>query len=83
VAGREAAVKLALPWLLLLALVTHTGAHLAIALRFAAGRRWRRALLALVLPPLAPVWGWRAGMRAPVYAWTGALAVYALGVAAA
>ena len=76
-------MKQVLPWLLLLALLTHAGAHVAIAVRFATAHEWRRALLALFLPPLAPVWGWRAGMRALVYAWTGALAVYALGVAAA
>lgn len=83
--GRKSSttLKVVLPWLLLLALVTHAGAHVAIAARFAIARDWRRAAFALFLPPLAPVWGWRAGMRALVYAWTGALAVYALGVAAA
>ena len=76
-------VRSVLPWLLLLALVTHAAAHVAIAVRLAIAREWRCAALALFVPPLAPVWGWRAGMRALVYAWTGALAVYALGVAAA
>ena len=79
----ERGLKLALPWLLLLALLVHASAHVAIAVRLAVARQWRRAALALFFPPLAPVWGWRAGLRALVYAWTGALAVYALGVAAA
>jgi hypothetical protein len=76
-------VRLALPWILLAALVAYAGAHVTIAAGFARQRDWRRAAVAFLLPPLAPVWGWRAGMRAPVYVWTGALAVYALGVAAA
>lgn len=76
-------MNVVLPWLLLAALLAHVGAHFAIAAGFARTRKWRRAMLALFIPPLAPIWGWRAGMRAPVYAWTGALAVYAMGVAAA
>ena len=76
-------MKAALPWLLLVALLTFTAAHLTIVVRFARAREWRKAALALLLPPLAPLWGWRAGMRTPVYAWTGALTIYALGVAAA
>lgn len=76
-------MKALVPWILLAALLTHAAAHVTIAVRFARARAWKSAVLALLLPPLAPLWGWRAGMRAPVYAWTGALAVYALGVAAA
>ena len=76
-------MKTVLPWLLLTALLAHAGAHVIIAVSFARKREWRRAALALLLPPLAPVYGWRAGLRGPVYTWTGALLVYALGVAAA
>jgi hypothetical protein len=76
-------VKLLLPWLLLSALLLHAGAHVTITLGFARKGDWRRAVQAFLLPPLAPVWGWRAGRRNAVYAWTGALAVYALGVAVA
>jgi len=43
--------------------------------------QWWRGPIAFVVPPLAPVWGWQLGMRSRVYAWAGALAVYALGVA--
>lgn len=76
-------MNVVLPWLLLAALLAHAGAHLAIAGGFARTHEWRRAALTLFLPPLAPVWGWRAGMRAPVYVWAGALAAYAMGVAVA
>jgi hypothetical protein len=39
----------------------------------------RRALLALIVPPLAPWWGYRAGMRLRALAWAAALALYAFG----
>jgi hypothetical protein len=69
-----------LGWALAAVLVTHLGAHVAIAGGLAP-RSWGRALLALFVPPLAPVFGWQAGMRARVIAWAVALALYALGVA--
>ena len=75
--------ELVLPWLLLGALVVHAGAHVVIVVALARRESLRRAAVAFVLPPLAPLWGWRAGMRAPVYAWSAALAVYALGAAVA
>ena len=71
----------ALGWLLALALVVHLGAHVAIAIGLARDRRVARAALAFLLPPLAPLWGWREGMRRRVLAWAGALACYAIGVA--
>jgi hypothetical protein len=58
--------------------VAHLGAHVAIVVGLRGD--WLRAVLALLVPPLAPVWGWRAGMRHRVYAWTIALALYAVGV---
>jgi hypothetical protein len=71
-----------LSWLLAIALLVHASAHVAIAAGLARSPGpWWRGPIALVVPPLAPVWGWRGGMRARVYAWTGALALYALGVA--
>jgi hypothetical protein len=68
---------------LLLALVVHAGAHVAIAI--ALGRRalWQKAILAFLVPPLAPFWGFQVGLRMEVYAWAGALFVYASGVALA
>jgi hypothetical protein len=65
---------------LALALAAFTAAHVAIAVGFAQGGQWRQALLALLVPPLAPWWGWRAGMRARTLVWGAMLALYALGV---
>jgi hypothetical protein len=76
-------LTVALPWLLLLALVVHVGAHVAIVVGFVGAREWTRAAIAFFVAPLAPVWGWRAGMHRRVYAWCAALAVYAVGVALA
>lgn len=59
------------------------GAHVALLVGLARIQpRWRAAV-ALVVPPLAPYWGYRAGMRIRVYAWIGALLAYAIGVAVA
>ena len=61
-------------------LLAYVGAHVALCVGLVRGSpRWR-ALLAFVIPPLAPLWGWKAGMRARVYAWTAAVGLYALGV---
>ena len=69
--------------LLLLGLAVVIGAQLALAVGLVRrAPRWR-GLLAFVLPPLAPYWGWSAGtsaMRRLVYAWLVALAVYVLGL---
>jgi len=43
--------------------------------------RWR-GLLALVVPPLAPYWGWEAKMRVRAGLWFGGLAVYAMSLTA-
>ena len=66
---------------LAVAFVAQVGAHLALLTGLALRRpRWR-ALVALVVPPLAPVWGWSEGMRRRAYAWGLSLAAYAVGVA--
>lgn len=39
--------------------------------------RWR-APVALVMPPLAPYWGYDAGMRFRTLIWVGAVCVYAV-----
>lgn len=76
-----------LPWALLAALVVHAGAHLVLVARLARSmpgvRGALRALAALAIPPLAPLWAYRAGMKKTTIAWCAALAVYALGVALA
>ncbi len=76
-------MKLALGWLLLLVLLAHLAAHVTIAVGLKKQTAWRHVSLAFVVPPLAPLWGWRAGMRWPVYAWVVTLALYAIGVASA
>ncbi|MBS2017625.1 MAG: hypothetical protein JST00_32400 [Deltaproteobacteria bacterium] len=78
-----------LPWLLLFSLALHAGAHLALVVRL--GLRVKtegpsaigRALAALVVSPLAPLWSWPLGMRKTTIAWCVGLALYALCVAAA
>ena len=39
--------------------------------------RWR-AMIALVVPPLAPYWGARTGMRARAAAWVASAVAYAI-----
>lgn len=62
-----------------LSLVVEIAAHLWLLVGIAKhdSRRWR-ALVALLIPPLAPYWGWRLGMTRRTYVWLGALAAYAL-----
>jgi hypothetical protein len=43
--------------------------------------RWR-GLLALVVPPLAPYWGWEAKMRVRAGLWALGLAIYAMSLTA-
>lgn len=72
-----------LSWMLLAALLVHAGAHVAIAVGLVGARSYARAALALLVPPLAPWWGWHDGMRTRVVVWASALAAYAIGVAVA
>ncbi|MEO6420641.1 MAG: hypothetical protein ABIP39_14610 [Polyangiaceae bacterium] len=63
-----------------LALVVEITAHLSLLVGIARRephRRWR-ALVATLVPPLAPYWGWELGMTRRTYAWLGAVAVYAI-----
>jgi hypothetical protein len=54
--------------------------HLAIAWSLVERERPRwRGLVALVVPPLAPVWAWRAGLRARSGLWLASLVAYAVG----
>ena len=65
---------------LAIALAVHVGAHLALVAGLFARRPRYRALLALLVPPLAPYWGWDTGMTLRALLWVGALAAYAVGV---
>ncbi|MGA7123854.1 MAG: hypothetical protein WBY94_27375 [Polyangiaceae bacterium] len=64
------------------ALVAFAFAHIALVVGLARRRLWWRAVLALAVPPLAPWWGWNAGMRRRTVAWVTSLALYAIGIAA-
>ena len=68
---------------LAVALLAFGSAHLSLVVGLARRGRFWRALAALVAPPLAPWWGWNFGMRRRAIAWGAALALYAVGVAAA
>ena len=57
------------------------GAHAAIVGGLARRRAWRRAVVAFLVPPLAPWWGWEAGLRLRTLVWGAALVLYALGAA--
>jgi hypothetical protein len=65
-------------WCLAAALVVFAAAHLALLVGLLRRASWRRALVALLLPPLAPWWGYAAGLRIPAIAWCAALALYTL-----
>jgi hypothetical protein len=53
-------------------------AHLAIAVGLVTKTpRWR-ALVALVVPPLAPYWAWREHMRVRAGIWAAGLVLYAV-----
>ncbi len=65
-----------------LVLLVFAGAHVSLLGGLVARRPRYRAAVALMLPPLAPYWGWRAGFRRRVYTWAIALALYALGASA-
>jgi hypothetical protein len=58
-------------------------AHLALAAGLAARPPWWHALVALLVPPLAPYWGFREKMRARAVLWGAALVLYAAARAAA
>ena len=68
---------------LVASLACHIGAHLALVGGLFGRQPRARWLVALVLPPLAPYWGWEAGMRRRALAWVGTVVAYVLGVALA
>ncbi|MGO9834597.1 MAG: hypothetical protein ACLP1X_10300 [Polyangiaceae bacterium] len=65
--------------LLAVALAVFVGAHFSLVAGLNGKRSWKAALAALVVPPLAPWWGWRDGIRRRATVWLAALGVYALG----
>jgi hypothetical protein len=63
--------------ILLLAFATLITVHIGVASRLVlrARPRWR-GVLALVVPPLAPIWAFREGWRRSAILWIAAVVVY-------
>ena len=72
-----------LSYVLLVALVAHAGAHVALLVTLARKKPRYRAVVAFVLPPLAPYYGWLGGASRLALVWLAGLGVYAAGVALA
>ena len=72
-----------LPYWLLVALAAHVAAHVALLVQLARKGPRYRALVAFVLPPLAPYYGWLSGAGRLSLVWLVALGAYAVGVALA
>jgi hypothetical protein len=69
---------------LILGFATLITAHVVIASRLALRERPRwRGLVALVVPPLAVLWAFRAGWRRTAAVWIGAVLVYVVALVAA
>jgi hypothetical protein len=56
-------------------------AHVVLVAGLARRGTWGRALVALFVAPLAPWWGWQAGLRTATIVWAVALGLYTLGLA--
>jgi hypothetical protein len=72
--SRDEAVVIAL----VVAFATLVTAHLSLVAGLARRPPWWRALAALVVPPLAPYWGLRDGLRMRSAIWIAAAAAYAV-----
>jgi hypothetical protein len=70
-------------YLLLASLVAHAAAHLALLVLLARRPPRYRALVAFVLPPLAPYYGWMGKIRHLPLVWLVSLGAYSVGVALA
>ncbi len=62
----------------------HLVAHVTLVIGLLRRKPWWRGLIALVVPPLAPYWGYEEKLRGRVTLWVATLAVYlAAAIAAA
>ena len=66
---------------LLVVLASLVGAHVALVAGLLRRRAWWRAVAATFVAPLAPWWGYQAGMRVRSFVWLGAVGSYAAGLA--
>lgn len=65
------------------AFATLVTSHVALSFKLARAKPLWRGLVAFVLPPLAPIWGFRAGFRKLGGLWLGAVGVYIVGLVVA
>jgi hypothetical protein len=77
------ALDLALLALLSVAVGLHAVAHVTLVIGLLQRKPWWRGLVALVVPPLAPFWGYEAQLRGRVTLWVASLLVYLASVTAA
>ena len=69
---------------LIVAFATRVTIHVSLGLRLVLRTRPRwRGVLALVVPPLAPIWAFREGWRKSGALWIGAVVVYLVALVAA
>lgn len=73
----------ALSFALAAALVAYLAAHVTLAVALARRARWTAGLVALLVPPLAPYWGYREGLTRLSLAWIAAFVLYTTLVAVA
>jgi hypothetical protein len=76
-------LDLVLLGLICVAVGLHLVAHVTLVIGLLRRKPWWRGLVALVVPPLAPFWGYEAALRGRVTLWVVTLAVYLASVTAA
>jgi hypothetical protein len=76
-------LDLALLGLLSVAVGLHLVAHVSLVIGLLRRDPWWRGAVALVVPPLAPFWGYEARLRGRVTLWVATLVVYLATVTAA
>jgi hypothetical protein len=77
------ALDFALLGLLSAAVGLHLVAHVTLVIGLLRRRPWWHGLVALLVPPLAPYWGYEAHLRKRVTLWLVTLALYVASVTAA
>lgn len=70
-------------WCIAAALAVFVAAHAVLVAGLSRRRGHVRAAVAFFVPPLAPWWGYGAGLRIATIVWCAALAIYALGIVVA
>ena len=76
-------VDVAILALLLVAFGALVTTHLALAVLLLLRSPWWRGLVALVIPPFAPYYGWESGLKVGAAIWVVAIFVYSVALIAA